>query len=831
MSGHSPPHETANPFADENESRSPSPRNSALAHTSLSSSNSSRGGSRPGSSGNDRQRGQQRVRFGPGEALDQLNNRTAFNLRDVNSSENLVDDPESYYLQSPVQTTSPETYNPPRITMPPRAFSYTSDKDEELELNEKYDQFGTHDDIAPQERKYGGSQSAPSSAQNSPTLNAFSVGVGQAQGAVPVDDIPLLTIGGNPTNVKSQDGGDIHRQSTAQDRPKVIATREAHDLVRQHTRRGGILGGKLGPPPNPTEPMEPVSGYATPTPFRHGDYVKRPEQYRGGVLGSLLSLYNNPQTGELPRHGHSHNISASNIQSPNSSGRTTPKWYSKSANASTSSLGGLLAASGSALMAPAAGTSARRERPKLKHRPHSGGGLADKLKQFSRPNLEEEIRITVHIADTIARQRYILKLCRALMLYGAPTHRLEEALKMSSRVLEIHGQFLYIPGCMVVSFGDQSTHTSEMHIVRSPQGVDLNKLDDTHLVYKEVVHDIISVEEATTRLDNIMDRKLIYHPWALVPVYGIASAVVGPFGFKARLIDMPVLFLMGCLLGVLQLIVAPRSDLYANVFEISAAIMTSFLARAFGSIKGGEVFCFSALAQASIALILPGYIILCGSLELQSKNIVAGSVRMFYAIVYSLFLGFGITIGSALYGLVDSNATSATTCQNPIEWKYNFIFVAPFALCLAIINQARLRQIPIMLFIAMAGYVVNFFSSRKFINQPQVANGIGAFAIGVLGNLYARIGHGLAFAAMLPAIFVQVPSGLAAQGSLMSGIRNADAMAGNRTASTNVGESNSLMLELGFSMIQVAIGITVGLFVAALVVYPFGKKRSGLFSF
>lgn len=180
---------------------------------------------------------------------------------------------------------------------------------------------------------------------------------------------------------------------------------------------------------------------------------------------------------------------------------------------------------------------------------------------------------------------------------------------MSSRVLEIHGQFLYIPGCMVVSFGDQSTHTSEMHIVRSPQGVDLNKLDDTHLVYKEVVHDIISVEEATARLDSIMERKLIYHPWALVPVYGIASAVVGPFGFKARLIDMPVLFFMGCLLGFLQLIVAPRSDLYANVFEISAAIMTSFLARAFGSIKGGGMFCFSALAQASIALILPGYII------------------------------------------------------------------------------------------------------------------------------------------------------------------------------------------------------------------------------
>ena len=80
---------------------------------------------------------------------------------------------------------------------------------------------------------------------------------------------------------------------------------------------------------------------------------------------------------------------------------------------------------------------------------------------------------------------------------------------------------------------------------------------------------------------------------------------------------MPICFLLGCILGYLQLILAPKSDLYSNVFEISAAVLTSFLARAFGSIRGGNIFCFSALAQSSIALILPGYMVLCASLELQ----------------------------------------------------------------------------------------------------------------------------------------------------------------------------------------------------------------------
>jgi uncharacterized membrane protein YjjB (DUF3815 family) len=93
---------------------------------------------------------------------------------------------------------------------------------------------------------------------------------------------------------------------------------------------------------------------------------------------------------------------------------------------------------------------------------------------------------------------------------------------------------------------------------------------------------------------------------------------------------------------------------------------------------------------------------------------------------------------------------------------------------------------------------------------------------------------------MLPAIFVQVPSGLSVQGSLVSGLTSADQIVRNSTgnattlSSADVGSSttiNSIALDVGFSVVQIAIGITVGLFLAALIVYPLGKRRSGLFSF
>jgi len=544
---------------------------------------------------------------------------------------------------------------------------------------------------------------------------------------------------------------------------------------------------------------------------------------------------------------------------------------------------------------------AEKKRPSLGKRTESGIAALNRLSQ---PKMEAQQYITRHIADTIHRKRYLLKLCRALMQYGAPTHRLEEYMRMSARALEIEAQFLYIPGSMIISFDDRATHTTEVKLVRVVQGLDLGKLHDVHELYKDVVHDRVSVRDAEESLKTIMQTQLKHTAIVLIPVFGLASASVGPFAFGARLIDLPVAFLLGCILGVLQMFVVPHSNLYNNVYEIVAAVITSFLARAFGSIYGGRLFCFSALAQSAIVMILPGYTVLTAALELQSRSIVAGSVRMVYAIIYSLFLGFGITIGTAIYGLMDVNATTETTCREPIAAPWFFFAVPVFTLCLIIIYQARWRQAPVMMVISIAGYMTSYYSGKRFSSSTYVSNTLGALVIGFLANVYSRlgkrvenvcinlwedrlrlpyyqmldavedlwenvrialrrppkpsesakleavergtmadnesneephvrrtrrVGYSLAAAAMLPAILVQVPSGLAVQGSLITGIATAEEITRNTTMAPDGG--NNSALTFGYRVVEVAIGITVGLSLSAVLVYPFGKKRSGLFSF
>lgn len=677
--------------------------------------------------------------------------------------------------------------------------------------------------------------SLPSSVASTPTESGLISEDG--------DEIPMISLSEKQFLEDSTDDD----EDGSLERRRTNRTSEAHQLVQQMTRKDfNPLARVRAPSPGFR------SGQVTPVEDRDPDaYVERPTHYRGGILSTLLKLYDH-QAASQAVGGHYRGGSFGEQSSRGASPSRPPKprkWYDKSPNLSATSLASTAKNSVSS-------PSTAPQRPGLK-RSRSSGGIPVP-KRWGRPHLEDEIRITVHIAEILSRQRYLIRLCRALMKYGAPTHRLEEYMRMTARVLEIDGQFLYIPGCMIISFDDASTHTTEVKLVKTAQGVDLGKLADTHQIYKEVVHDVIGVEEAIQRLDEVMKKKQKFPVWLLIIMHGFASATVGPFAFSARPIDMPIAFLLGCLLGILQLVLSPRSELYSNVFEISAAVLTSFLARAFGSIpyKGGRLFCFSALAQSSIALILPGYMVLCGSLELQSRNIVAGSVRMVYAIIYSLFLGFGITIGTAVYGLIDSNATSEYTCPaSPItnEYLQRFPFVLAFTFCLTTINQAKWKQVPMMLIISFAGYVVNYFSMKRFASNTQVANALGAFVIGVIGNLYSRLRHGLAAAAILPAIFVQVPSGLAASGSLVSGITSADEMTGNQSrysiitngtqgfldaqknfsqhGYTNSEQFSGVVFDIGYGMVQVAIGITVGLFLAALVIYPFGKKRSGLFSF
>jgi len=288
----------------------------------------------------------------------------------------------------------------------------------------------------------------------------------------------------------------------------------------------------------------------------------------------------------------------------------------------------------------------------------------DRFGRFS----SQQNDIVAEVADILARRTYLTKLCDAFMRYGAPTHRVEEYLAASARALLIDAQFLYIPGAMMCTFIDNTIRANSVELVRRKEGLDFGRLKDVFNVYKNVIHERYIAEEGIREIDLIHKRPDPYGIWFRIFTFGMASVFCGPFSFNSRPIDMIPTFILGTAIGFLQLKVVPQSEQFSNVFEVFACVMAAFIARGIGSIRwhGGEyIFCFSGVAQSSIAMILPGFLVLNSALELQGRSMVAGSVRMVYAIIYVLFLGFGLLVGTTIFGLINRDATTDVTCQVP----------------------------------------------------------------------------------------------------------------------------------------------------------------------
>ena len=95
-------------------------------------------------------------------------------------------------------------------------------------------------------------------------------------------------------------------------------------------------------------------------------------------------------------------------------------------------------------------------------------------------------QITRHISSLISRQTFILKLARAMMMFGSPTHRLPAQIQSTARVLEISLSCMYLPDVMLIAFDDDVTSTSNVKLIRQSSALDLGKVQDAYKIYWRV---------------------------------------------------------------------------------------------------------------------------------------------------------------------------------------------------------------------------------------------------------------------------------------------------------------------------------------------------------
>lgn len=136
-----------------------------------------------------------------------------------------------------------------------------------------------------------------------------------------------------------------------------------------------------------------------------------------------------------------------------------------------------------------------------------------------------------------------------------------------------------------------------------------------------MIHDDISVKDASVALDDLMQKPPLYNKWQLIFFGGMCSASICSVSFSGSFIDCLMSFPLGCILIVIQLFAA-KHELYSNVFEyvasvlvilvtififccdfrITVATLFSFIAAALSTTG---YFCYSSIAASSVVLILP----------------------------------------------------------------------------------------------------------------------------------------------------------------------------------------------------------------------------------
>ena len=180
----------------------------------------------------------------------------------------------------------------------------------------------------------------------------------------------------------------------------------------------------------------------------------------------------------------------------------------------------------------------------------------------------QSLGIDVPCTALVNRQHFLMRLAKALLTFGAPSHRLESQLLSAARILEVDAEFTHMPGLIIASFGDEETKTSQMHFVKCGGRLSLGNLHKLHQIYRAVVHDEISAKKATDEIQALLDSGPTYNTAIRSLLIFLIASLICPLAFGGSIVDMGLAGLGAVFLFCMQVGIASRRNvIYANVFE------------------------------------------------------------------------------------------------------------------------------------------------------------------------------------------------------------------------------------------------------------------------
>ena len=382
---------------------------------------------------------------------------------------------------------------------------------------------------------------------------------------------------------------------------------------------------------------------------------------------------------------------------------------------------------------------------------------------------------------------------RALHQFGAPAHRLEDAMAAVSRRLGIDAQFFSTPTAIFMSHPvDGRQETSLVRV--EPGEVHLEKLSRLDEILETLAVENLEPAAATAAVQAVVEAPPRYPAWAEVLAFGLASGAAARF-FSGGPNEILGACGAGVLTGLLARAVTSRPNA-RRLFEIVAAALVALCASLMAATTGASAY---VITVAGLIALLPGLSLTIAMTELATRNLVSGSARLAGAVLIFITLGFGVALGTRLGHLV-GGLSAARPSGSLAPWT-ELPFLAIAALSFTILFRARPRDLGWILL----GGTFAFYSSRfgAELFGPELGAFFGAVVVGISGNFFARGLRRPAAIIEVPALMLLVPGSL-----------------GFRGVSSFLARDTVLGIEAAFTVLLVATALVAGLLVANVVLPP-----------
>jgi len=395
--------------------------------------------------------------------------------------------------------------------------------------------------------------------------------------------------------------------------------------------------------------------------------------------------------------------------------------------------------------------------------------------------------------DPEAAIGFVLALGRALHRYGTPAHRLEDSLRRVCDRLALEAEAFTTPTAIIMSFGRPTELRTRMLRVEGGE-LDMAKLAAVDRLAEDVGEHRVAAADGVARLDAIAAAPHRFGRALSTLVSALTASCIAVF-FGGAWPDVAVAGAIGLVLGVLAQFVARSTD-QARVLEVIVGAVAAFGAGLASSVWPGVTP--SLVTVAALIIFLPGLSLTVAMTELATRNLIAGTARLMSAVIVLLELVIGVAIGERVAAAVVHVHHIAPA---PLPFWAQWVALAVASVAMGVVVQAQLRSFGWIVAACAIGYLGNRAGSAWLDVQTGVL--VGALALGVTSNLYARWLDRPAQVVQVPAVLLLVPGSLGFRA--MSSLLDKDTLTGVETL---------------FAMFVVAIAIVAGLLVANAIVPP-----------